>query len=119
MSGIKMVLDTNILLYLLSDDETLESFLDDKDLYISFINEMEILSCHGITEKEKTKIISLLSICTVIELNPQIKDIRRKHRIKLPDSMVAATAWYLKSPLISADKAMGNVEDTDFILYTP
>lgn len=122
MNGNKILIDTNIVLFLLSEDRTLEVFLDDKELYISFITEMEILSYHGITETEKKKIISLLRTCTVVDINIHIKQkaikLRQQHRIKLPDSIIAATAWYIKAPLMSADKGFKSVKEADLILYS-
>jgi len=44
MSGNKLFLDTNIILYLLAGDTTLADLLDEKQLYVSVISEMELLS---------------------------------------------------------------------------
>lgn len=123
MNGNKIVIDTNIVLFLLSEDKTLEFFLDDKELYISFITEMEILNYHGITEAEKKKIVSFLRTCTILDINEHIKhkaiQLRQQHRIKLPDSIIAATSWYIKAPLMTADKGFKSIKDVDLILYTP
>jgi len=52
MSGNKLFLDTNILLYLLEGDSTLTDVLDNKQFYISFITQMELLSFAGLTQKD-------------------------------------------------------------------
>ena len=39
MSGNRMVLDTNIILYLFAGDKTLSEFLQDKQGYVSVITE--------------------------------------------------------------------------------
>ena len=44
MNGNKFLLDTNAVLYILGGDETLSDFLFEKELYISVITEMELLS---------------------------------------------------------------------------
>jgi predicted nucleic acid-binding protein len=123
MAGNKILLDTNIVLFLLSGDETLESFLNDKDLYVSVITEMEMLSYHGITETERKKILSFFRLCTVVSLTEEIKakaiDVRKKYRSKLPDSIIAATALSLKAPLMSGDKALKNLNELNLIFYTP
>lgn len=44
MNGNKLLLDTNIIICLLDEDETLAEVLSNKQLYISVITEMELLS---------------------------------------------------------------------------
>ncbi len=60
-----------------------------------------------------------LGDCIIIDLNPLIKDyaikFRRKYNLKLPDSIIAATAHYLAIPLFSADKDFLPVKEIDFI----
>lgn len=43
MNGINILLDTNIVLYLLNGDSVLQQYLQGKSLYVSFINELELL----------------------------------------------------------------------------
>ena len=43
MNGNKMVIDTNIALYLLDGDEILKEYLEDKVFYLSSITELELL----------------------------------------------------------------------------
>ena len=43
MSGNKLVLDTNIVLYLLAGDKTVAEFLQDKQGYVSVITELELI----------------------------------------------------------------------------
>lgn len=40
MNGSNLLLDTNVVLYLLNGDTVLESYLQDKNFYLSFINEL-------------------------------------------------------------------------------
>jgi predicted nucleic acid-binding protein len=53
MSGKEILVDTNILLYLLSDNDTIEQILQGKTIYISFITELELLGFRNISEKEE------------------------------------------------------------------
>ena len=53
MSGTRLFLDTNIILYVLDGDETLSKFLDGRQLYISFITELELLGYQGLTKSER------------------------------------------------------------------
>jgi len=53
MTGNKLFLDTNILLYLLQGDETLTHSLDQKQFYISFITQLEFSPLPGFQERKK------------------------------------------------------------------
>lgn len=123
MSGINLLLDTNIALYVLNGDVTLEQYLQGKVFYVSFINELELLGFKNITISEETKIELFLEDCAIIDINEGIKEItkqiRRNYALKLPDAIVAATAIFLGVPLLSADKQFGQVSDLTFVLYEP
>lgn len=123
MSGINILLDTNIALYVLSGDVILEQYLQGKVFYVSFINELELLGYKNITISEETKIELFLEDCAIIDINAGVKEIakhiRRNSFLKLPDAIVAATAIFLGVPLLSADKQFGQVSDLTFVLYEP
>ena len=57
----------------------------------------------------------------MINLNEEIKsltiELKRKYKLKLPDSIIAATAYYLNLPLITADKQFKQVDELEIILY--
>jgi predicted nucleic acid-binding protein len=61
MSGNNILLDSNIVLYLLNGEETLIPLLEEKQLYVSFITQMETLGHKGISEEETLNIKSFLS----------------------------------------------------------
>lgn len=121
MNGNNILLDTNILLYLLSGDKTISNILQGKSIYISFITELELLAFSGISEDEKQKIESLLSDIVIIDINTQIKKetvkLRSQYKLKLPDAIIAATAMYLDIALFSADDDFTNVPDLNFLKY--
>lgn len=123
MNGNKMVIDTNIALYLLDGDEILKEYLEDKAFYLSSITELELLGFKGITETEETAIEFFLEECSIVDMNRGIKDItidlRRNYKLKLPDAIIAATAIFLGIPLISADGHFDKIEDLVFIKYQP
>ncbi len=52
MNGSKILIDTNIALYLFNGDEDLAAELQDKEAYVSFINELELLGYKGIKPHE-------------------------------------------------------------------
>ncbi len=121
MSGSNLLLDTNIVLFLLSGEKTLIPLLEDKQLYISFITQLETLGFKGISHKEEQTIKAFFSECIIVDINPVIKDItielRKKYSLKLPDCIIVATSLYLNTPLISADSDFKNIEELDLILF--
>lgn len=121
MSGDKLFVDTNIILYLLSGDETLASLLNHKKLYISFVSQLELLGFKGLTTKEEKIISDFIEQCTVIDINSTIKQkvisLRKIYSIKLPDSIVMASSLYVDIPLLTADSDFKKVEELDLLFY--
>jgi len=121
MNGNKLLLDTNAILYVLSGDETLASFLNGKELFISVITELELLSFKDITQKETKAIITFLSELKIENISEDIKkktiQIRRSTNLKLPDCIIAATAIVLNIPLITSDKQLSSVKGLDIVIY--
>jgi len=121
MSGNKLFLDTNIILYLLNGDQTLAELLNGKQLYISVITELELLAYKGITAKEEKVINEFVSQCKTITINSAVKQetirIRKTYNTKLPDSIIIATALYLDFPLITSDIEFKKVEELTLVLY--
>ena len=121
MNGNKLFLDTNIILYLLNGSKTLAELLNGKQFYISVITELELLSYKYITAKEEQVINDFISECKIITINNAIKKetikIRKNYSIKLPDSIIIATASYLDLPLITSDKGFKKVDELTLIHY--
>jgi len=114
MSGTKLFVDTNIILYLLNGDETLAEFLNGRQVYLSFVTELELLGYPGLSEKDRKTIQSFLSQCKITDINKTIKEevirLRSVYKIKLPDAIVVASAIYLDLPLITSDSGFKKVE---------
>ena len=123
MSGNKILIDTNIALYLFRGDADLGEILQDSEAYVSFINELELLGHKEITVQEENWLILFLDECNIMNFNGGIKDItinlRRQYSLKLPDAIVAATPIFLGIPLISADTHFEKVAELTFVLYQP
>lgn len=102
MIGNSIVLDTNIVLYLLNGDEELKSILNEMQLYISVITEIELLGYQEISSDDKIKIKFFLSECIIVPLNDEIKNlcisIKQTSKVKTPDAIVAATSIYSQIP---------------------
>jgi predicted nucleic acid-binding protein len=121
MNGNSIVLDTNIILYLLNGDEQLSSMLSGMELFVSVISEIELLGYNGIEEDDKLKIKFFLSECSIISLNNEVKElsikIKQKFKVKTPDAIIASTAMFLNLPLITADKGYDKITDLDLMVY--
>lgn len=109
--GVKYLWDTNTDIYYLQQlfPPAAETFIDksieDALPCISAITEIELLCWTSATEKDLEVIHSFISDAMVIELERPIKlktaDIRKRHKIKLPDAIIAATALVYDLTLIT------------------
>ncbi len=121
MSGNGILVDTNIMLYLMKGNGTLEKFLQGKNIYISFITELELIGFKNISSREEREIESLLAECFIVPLNTSIKkeyvQIRRKNSLKLADAVIAATAMALNLTLFTADKQFVRINELSLIQY--
>jgi predicted nucleic acid-binding protein len=121
MSGNRLCVDTNILLYFLKGDLEVIEMISEMDILISFVTELELLSFPQITDTSKKTIIGLLKNCHIVDINPEIKELtilfRQQSKLKLPDAIVAATAFHSKLPLLTADKQFRTLLELELIVY--
>ncbi len=121
MNGNSIFLDTNIVLYLLSGDQTVADFLNDKTVFLSFVTELELLGFKGISAEEQLKVENLLADSTIIDINSVIKkivvELRKSYKIKLPDAIIAATSHYLNIPFMTSDKDLSKLTELNILLY--
>ncbi len=114
MSG-KVLLDTNIIIHLLKGNEQVIPLLNQKEIFVSFVTELELLSYKKITKEEQGIIASLLSDFKIIDINEPIKReairLRKKYSLKLPDAIVLASSNFLNIPVISPDKMFLKLEE--------
>lgn len=115
------MLDTNIVLYLLSGNSTVAEIVDGSQTYVSFITQLELLGYKGISSKEQQKVKAFLADCIIVDITEEIKKntiaIKQKYHFKLPDSIIAATAQFLDIPLLTADKGFSKLGDMNIALY--
>ena len=120
MSG-RILIDTNIFIYLTKGDENVIEFIQDKNISVSFITELELLSFKNIISEEELIIEEILSQFNILNfdenLKKQILFLRKKYNLKLPDSIILATAIYYDIPFLTSDKKLNNIEEVDVILY--
>lgn len=121
MNGNKLFVDTNILLYFLKGEPDVVELIADKDLILSVITEIELLSFPKINHDTEQQIKSLLKACTILDLEREIKDLtidfRRKYKIKLPDAIIAASVYSRKIPLLTSDKDFKKIEELDILIF--
>ena len=80
MSGNNYLLDTNIVLFLLSGDSVLADIIGKNPPYISFITEMELLSYRKLSSADEIRISEFLKACLIVEMNAPIKMLAIKMR---------------------------------------
>ena len=121
MNGNRLFVDTNIILYLLSGNETLAELLHEKELYVSFITQLELLGYQSISEKDQEILEEFLSQCIIIDVNNRIKDevirLRKNYKIKLPDCIIMASSLYLNMPLLTADSDFQKVKELNLVYF--
>ncbi len=114
MSG-NIFLDTNVIINALNR----AIFLPKRNYIISIITEMELLSFSKLTSQEEYIIRKLLSNFTIVNIENEIKEnsikIRKKYNLKLPDSIICASAISKESILISDDIELKKVKELKVI----
>lgn len=121
--GKNYLIDTNILIYYLEnqipDDkiEFVEEVLE-KSFAVSVISEIELLSYASLDSTDLETIRSFLAEAQVFPVDAtiveQVAEIRRKHKIKLPDAIIGATAKTQNRTLLSRNtKDFEKIDDLD------
>lgn len=115
------LLDTNIVLNLLAGNHRLASLFQGKTIFLSFIVELELLSFPQLGAEEAVVIQSFVRDCIILDRIPEIKKhclyIRQKYRLKLADSLIAATAMTYQLPLITADKDFTKLDKAEIEVF--
>lgn len=103
-------LDTNAIIYYLKDDPATVSslrniFAQNVPVYVSAITELELFAFSNLSAAEEKLIEELLTTVAVISLDSHIARlaafIRRQYRLKVADSVIAATALFTGSTLLT------------------
>jgi tRNA(fMet)-specific endonuclease VapC len=121
MNGTKIILDTNTLLFYLQGK--LEIKYDISNIGISIITKIEYLvnpslgvqDIHLFNSLEEYINIFYLSDKEEAVFKETIK-IRKKHKLKLPDALIAATAIVNNATLLSADDVFAKIFNLKFKL---
>ncbi len=100
------LLDTNSLIYALNGGVKIPI----NDYVVSVITEIELLSYPQLTQEEAESIKKMLSVFCIVPLTETVKErtiwIRKEYKLKLPDSIIVATAIEKRAILVTSDKQL-------------
>ena len=113
MNGLKFLLDTNIIIGMYHKTSEVKVLLQDRRVVIdecaySAITRMELLGFPDITNFEQHAIKTLLNKMVRMAVTQDIEAatiaFKQRHRVKLPDAIIAATAITHNLELLTLDK---------------
>jgi predicted nucleic acid-binding protein len=123
MNGNKYLLDTNVILFIVSGDKAISNYLHLKDIYISVITEIELFGFQKLAQREEKEIKNLIAEFRLVQLDEAVKNeailLRRTYSLKLPDCIIAATAITWNLTLITADKQFRQIRNLLLEIYEP
>jgi hypothetical protein len=115
----RIAIDTNVLIYAFKKNSRAVAILNQKEIFLSFITVIEILSFPILTAKDEEVLLSFFTNCTIIPNTPELQrrviELRKKYKLKIPDAFIAATAIENKLPLFSGDSIFDRIKELNFI----
>ena len=127
MSGNKLILDTNAVIFLLKGHQELLDFVKSADwIAISIISKIEFLAFERLTEVDKNLFDRFLSRVDIVDLAngneglfENIVKIKQKYnKIKLPDAIIISSAIVNGCSLVTADKQLAQVNELEVINFS-
>ncbi|MEO9885193.1 MAG: type II toxin-antitoxin system VapC family toxin [Balneola sp.] len=116
-----LIVDTNIVFYLLAGNKKIESLLNETTVHIPFIVEIELLSHPSIAQKELELIRSFIKDSIQIPYSDSLKElvikIRRESKVKIPDAFIAASSLMTDFPLITADSDFKSINNLNLLEF--
>ncbi|MBC7891416.1 MAG: type II toxin-antitoxin system VapC family toxin [Sphingobacteriaceae bacterium] len=108
MNGNKVVLDSNIIIYLTKKQVEGTFLLNYDEVYVSIVAYMEVLGFHFTDPQEQQGTEEFLRQVEIIHTDFLIADFvigyRKTRKIKLPDAITLATARRLNADLITVNE---------------
>ncbi len=109
--GVKYLWDTNTAIYYLQQqfppnaEKFMDTLLQTEQPVISAITEIELLCWKTASEQDITVLQNFINDALVIELEQSVKlktaEVRKSHKIKLPDAIIAATSLVYNLTLVT------------------
>ena len=118
-----LLLDTNAVIYLQSG--RLAAPLEPGEYGISVITEIELLSFPGLSQNDEELLKMFFRGVAILPLDESVKQkavaLRRKHRMKIPDAIICATAIARNALLLTNDRQLLNIAEVQSmpLLLTP
>lgn len=113
MAKIKLLVDTDIIIDFLRGIRAAKSLFisGEIEIYCSVLSKKELLSKVGLSESERKRVMEVLSIMRVLNIDNDIcrrySELLEKYGDRpdmLADYVIAATAWSKKLPLLTRNK---------------
>jgi len=104
------VYDTNIFIYFLDDSPDVREYFDTNYLssnkvFASRITRVELLSYLDIIHEDEVIINDLFKVIELVSITEELEELaiafRKRHRLKIPDAFIAATAFQLSATLVT------------------
>jgi predicted nucleic acid-binding protein len=106
----RFILDITIAIDLLNglpSSKPIKAKLEKAKVYVSIVTRIEMLSLPGISSEIESRIKHFFKSVKVVPLNRKVEQntilLRRSKKLKIPDSIIAATALSLQAAVISRD----------------
>jgi predicted nucleic acid-binding protein len=110
MSGSKVVLDTNVIIFVSKQMIDMDKFLTVYDeFHVSIVTFIEVFGYEFTNKEERNLIDRLFNIVNIVDVDNGIAELaiairkNKNKKIKLPDAIILATAKFLKAPLLTDD----------------
>ena len=115
-------LDTNVVVMAMGGDKRLSALVHGRYPLISFVVEMELLCYPLQSAEEQARMRAFLKDVRVMDMDERVRSeavkIRKEHKLKLLDAIVAATARVDRIALLTAEKQFMRLkEEQSVILY--
>ena len=104
------IFDTNAVIYYVKEESNVVSIIEDiytknVPVYLSVITEAELFGFPQLSDEEAERIEKFLHTVSIIPMDSQIArltgTIRKKYQLKIADSVIAATALFTNSQLLT------------------
>lgn len=120
MNGVDLFVDTNVLISLAEGKKGFDQYLEGNNIFVSVISEIELLGWHKITTHQKQFFTKLLEDCSIVGLISPVKELsielKQKHKIKLPDAVIAGSALHLDIPLLTLDRGFEKIKNLNLMI---
>ncbi|TGM36343.1 type II toxin-antitoxin system VapC family toxin [Leptospira levettii] len=109
----RWLLDTNAIIYI--QKGMVKESLPDNDVSLSIISRIELLSFPDLSSTDKSFLNDFLSNFDVVPLSLDVErvtiEMRTKHKLKIPDAIICASAIVSDSLLITNDRKLIQIPD--------